>query len=304
MATYSIDESADDLTARLSAKDARSIVRSFEVVSSDPANTDATNVIDAMGFVGGVYITSPHPTRTWLTCEEIDPGTPDRDHPGLWRVRVTYSEPAPQPGTVTGTPTGPPPPPPPPPPGTPPAPQDRPAFVTLSYRKVEVFETEDLDGKRLQNAAGDLLESVPPRHRNIGVINYTRYYFTWNYGLGLALLGKVNLLAWNGFPPDTLQIDGVEAAPKTERGFTFWEAKYVILVDPLKWIPTKIENAGRRAFVRGKPRTPDNLLPVVGSTGTVLLNAQGFQWRPDLDAAPEPKPLEFRFSDRISFAGL
>lgn len=304
MPTFTIDESTDELTARLSARAARTIVRSFEVFTSDPTVTDGTDIIDAMGAVGGIYIASPHPVRGWMLVEEIDPGRPDKDNGQLWRVRVTYSEPVPLPGTMVGTPASPPPPPPPPPPGTPPAPADRPPFVTISYRKQEFFPTEDLDGKRLQNAAGDLLENVPPRVRGIGCMNYTRYFLTWNYNLGILLLGKINQFAWGGFPPDTVVIDGIDAAPKTERGFNFWEVKFVLLHDPLKWTPTKIENAGRRAYRRGFPRTPANLLPVLDTTSSVLLNAQGVRWNETDDAPPEPKPLEFRFHDRYNFAGL
>lgn len=307
MPTFTIDESEDEETGVVSAKSGRRLVRSFEVYTDDPANTRAFQVVEALGTQLGIYIGVPHPDWTPATVDDIDPGRRDRDDPRLWRARVVYTEPVALPGTITGTspppPPGPPPPaPPPPPPGSAPAPTDRPAFLSISYRKLEYFDVEDLDGKRLVTTAGDPLEDTPPRLRGIGCIHYTRWVDAWNYAVGLQLIGKVNLFAWEGQNPDTVLIDGIEAAPKTERGWVFWEVKYTLLHDPLGWIPTQLVNAGRRAYVRGQPRTKENLLPVLGTTGVVLLNAAGEQWREDTD--PAPVPLDFRFYSRIDFAGL
>lgn len=312
MPSFTAHESPDGLTARVSARAGRSLVRSFEVESDDPANTTGRDVIEALGSLFGIFIGVPHPDWVYATCEDIDPGVPDRDDPRLWRARVTYTEPVAVPGTLTGTtlppPGPPPPPPPPPPPGTAPAPAARPPLVSVGYRKVEVYRTQDLDGKRLVNAAGDPLEDVPPQYRGLAAIQYTRWLDpgAWSVATGVLLVGKVNLFAWQGLAADTLMIDGIESQQKTERGWAFWEVKFTILHDPEKWIPTKLVNAGRRAYTRGLPREPKTLLPVLGTTGQVLLNSVGWQWREGVPPAGDgdPVPLEFRFHDRIDFAGL
>jgi hypothetical protein len=308
MPTFTIHESPDEQTAKVSAKGGRSLVRSFEVETSDPTTTDGRSIIEALGSQLGIYIGIGHPSWVWARCEDIDPGRPDRDDPRLWRARVTYSEPVAVPGTFSGGPTSPPPgpPPPPPPPGTAPTPASRPAAVSVSFKKQEVFDVVDLDGKRIANAAGDPLEDVPPSFRSMGAVHYTRWFEPsgWSYSTGMLLIGKVNLFTWEGFGVYTLLIDGIESQQKTERGFAFWEVKYTLLHNPKGWIPTELANVGRRAVRRGQPKLPVNIVPVIGTTTPVQLNSNGEQYDPALDVPPEPETLTFRFYSSMDFTGL
>lgn len=301
MPTYAAFYDWKERGASVSATSGRRLREQVEVTTDDPANTTAKMVIEYLGTAEGIFIGLQHPTWPFAILTEFGEATPHEEHPGLWIVPLLFEEPRPVPGTLAG-PVGPPPPPvPPPPPGTPPAPNDRPALQTLGYRRVEVYDTADLDGEPINNIVGDLLEDPPPRFRSLSVIGYTRWFATWNVGLGIALHNKVNLHAWNGLAADTVLIDGVEAKPMTQSGYSFWEVNFTLVHDPEKWIPTKLVNSGRRAYLRGGPYDPENLLPVLDTSTVVLLNADGERWVPGDPPAPT---RDRRFYNRIDFAGL
>lgn len=296
MPTIIFHETYDRRPVSANARSGRKLTRTFEAETDDPANTSGVTVVNELGTQLTIYLGVEHPDWDTAYCTSIDP-QPDSDDPGLWYITLIYEEPVTVPGTLPGvhTPSG-------SGPGhsqpsRPPEPADRPPMISFDTRMMDVYDTSDLDGNYYVNTAGDPLENVPARRVPMLVIKFTKWYDAYSSALAASWVNKVNLYAWEGQVADSVLIESAPAEPKTERGRIFWEVPFTMIVNPYKWIPTKLLNVGRRQLVAG------NLKIIVDPTtqrelpGLSLLNAAGA-------LTTSPHTLSFRNHVRVDFAGI
>lgn len=314
MPTFTFHEHFDGRPASASVRSGRKLVRRWECVCSEIV--DGVDVIEALTAQESIYMGCAHPSWANAFCSDIG-ADPDGDDYLTWMVQADYEEPASLPGFVPGMPGG----------GTvggrpgsggsgtpyqPPAPWDRPTFFSLDFRKEPKYVRQDRDGKFLVNTAKDALEDVPPIYRPIGILRATKFYQTWSFDLGLALIGRTNQDTWLTFDPDTFLIEACPAKPMTQNGWSFWQVDYVLSYDKFKWNPTRILNMGRRTSRLVAPPAPDpqfreftTIVDKHGSqpAGPSFLNLAGDDVLA-IGPGQDPLELEFRFHDRVNFNGL
>lgn len=290
------NETFDRRPVSANARSGRKLTRTFEAETDDPANTSGVLVVNQLGTQLAIYIGVRHPNWSYAYCTAIDP-QPDSTDPQLWIVTLQYEEPSIVRGTLPGVRT---------PdgsgaghgqPATPPEPADRPPSFSFSSRMMDVFDVGDLDSVRIINTANDPFENVPPRRISMLVINYTKWYDDYSPTLANSWVNKVNLTAWNGFAADSVLIETCSATPKTEKGRLFWEVPFTLVVNPFKWIPTKILSVGRRQIVAFQKQLIFDPATNREMPGLTLLDVNGL--KTDI-----PYFIPFRFHDRIEFSGL
>jgi hypothetical protein len=267
----------------------------------DPALTGA-HVIAALADQESIYKGQPHPEYAPALCTGVAAG--ERSEPNLWMsIRVTYYEPAPQPGQPlnpggggaggTGQPT----------------PEDRPPQISGSFRRVEEYGTTDWDGSPRVNSAGDPFDNPPPTYFTIGILNVKRWYAETSYTLLKSYENKVNSDEWQGFPIHSLLISGVEWRPKTERGWLGTEVDFTVEHKELPylpapdqtggWIPTRVLNVGWNYITGGIKRAAREDFGL-GLASPILLDDVGDKLGEGLD----PTFSDFRDYETISFAFL
>lgn len=296
-----------------SATGPRRFLRRYECFASDIATVPEVGT--AIGTQEGIFIGTPHPDWPDAYCEEITPRRDGENHL-QWVVECVFVEPTPMPGTVPGMPGG----------GSTgtapgsgsgspfqsPAPWDRPTFFSTDFRKEPRFRRKDRDGKFLVNTAMDSLEDVPPQYEPIGILKATKFYQSWSFDLGMALIGRTNQDTWQGYDPDTWLIEACPASPQTQGPWTFWKVDYTISYNPDGWNPTRILNLGRRTSKLVTPPAPapqyrefTTILDkyTMSPAGPSFLNLAG-DGVLALGPGVDPIELEFRFNDRVNFNGL